>query len=62
MEIRVTDLEVRYTHQERLIEELSSVINVQRLALDALERRVRDLEARLSSVEEPHENAPPPHY
>jgi len=62
METRLIDLEVRYTHQERLIEELSSVVNEQRLAQSALERRVRDLEQRLASVEEPPENAPPPHY
>lgn len=58
----MTNLEVRYTHQERLIEQLSSVVNEQRLTLEAIERRVRDLEARLAAAEEPPENAPPPHY
>jgi SlyX protein len=59
---RLTDLEIRYTHVERLVEELSSVLYEERLARERLEARVKDLEQRLRSAEEPAPDEPPPHY
>lgn len=62
MEERLTDMEIRYTHQARLVEELNAVVNEQRILLQKLDGRVRDLEKRLMSIEDPHPNEPPPHY
>jgi SlyX protein len=62
MEQRLADLEIRYTHQERLIDDLSKVIYEQQRAIEKLEKRVRDLELRLRGQEEPPANEPPPHY
>jgi uncharacterized coiled-coil protein SlyX len=62
MSDRLTDLEIRYTHLERLVTELSNVLYEERLARDKLEARLKDLEQRLRSAEEPSLDEPPPHY
>ncbi|MFO0613840.1 MAG: SlyX family protein [Polyangiaceae bacterium] len=62
MEAKLTDLEVRYTHQQRLLDELSGVVYEQSRTIAKLEARVTDLERRLRGVEEPIGNEPPPHY
>ncbi len=59
---RLTDLEIRYTHLERLVTELSTAVYEERRERDKLEVRVKDLEGRLRSVEDPAPNEPPPHY
>lgn len=64
---RIVELEVRYTHQERLIAELSDVLYEQRRALDQAVRRVTALEQRLneaSSTPRPRDpkDEVPPHY
>jgi len=63
METRIVDLEVRYTHQERTVEELSRVVFDQQKRIDELEKRLVAIEKRAASGDEPmppHE--PPPHY
>jgi SlyX protein len=63
MEGRLVDLEVRYAHQDKLLEELSAVVYEQRRAIDALEKRVKALEDRAKGggdAAPPIE--PPPHY
>lgn len=53
---------MRYTHLERLVDELSAVVFEQRQKLEALERRTKELEGRLREQDEPEGNEPPPHY
>lgn len=62
MEAKITDLEVRYTHQQRLLDELSTVVYEQSRVIAKLESRVADLEKRIRGVEEPIGDEPPPHY
>jgi SlyX protein len=62
MDERLTDLEIRYTHLERLVQELSTAVYDERLQREKLEARVKDLEQRLGGVEDPAPNEPPPHY
>jgi uncharacterized coiled-coil protein SlyX len=62
MSERLTDLEVRYSYLERQLEELSGVLFEQRRAIEALERRTKELEARLQQAGEPVLDEPPPHY
>ena len=63
MEERVTDLENRYTHQERLVQELLDTVYRQQQELDRLQRDVEQLRLALSSlVERPEDEEPPPHY
>lgn len=57
---RLTDLEIRYTHQQNLLETLSDLIRDQQRTIDRLVRRVDDLELR-AAPEEPG-NERPPHY
>lgn len=67
MEERLTGLESRYTHQERVIEELLETVYRQQQTLDRLEREVAELREQLqivlpSLVERPEDEEPPPHY
>ena len=63
MEARLTELEIRYTHQEELLLQLSDVVADQQQQLAALRDEVKRLHERISSqggdgpVDEP-----PPHY
>ena len=66
-EARLIELEVRYTHQETLLRELSDVVYAQRQEIDALKQRLTTLEGRLGDVgdterpTDPSEEIPP-HY
>lgn len=62
MDERLTDLEIRYTHQSRLVDDLSRVVHEQRGLIDRLEARVKDLERRLFALEDPTPDEVPPHY
>ncbi|MBI5656186.1 MAG: SlyX family protein [Geobacter sp.] len=67
MEERLTDLEIRYTHQERTIQELSDALFRQELKLEQLQSEVRQLREQLmivspSMVRSPEDEEPPPHY
>jgi uncharacterized coiled-coil protein SlyX len=65
-ENRLTEVEVRYSYMERLLEDLSHVLRYQQRAIDALTTRLDRAEALLGEVLEdprlalPHEK--PPHY
>lgn len=61
MENRIVNLEVRYTHLERQVDELSQVVFEQRKVIDRMARELRALQARLGVDDEPA-NEPPPHY
>ncbi len=67
MEERLTDLESRYMHQERTIQELLETVYRQQQELDRLQREVEELREQLqialpSLVKRPEEEEPPPHY
>jgi SlyX protein len=67
MEERITDLEIRFMHQERTIHELSDALFRQQQAIERLEgelRQIRDQfgQVFLSPVRSAEEEEPPPHY
>jgi uncharacterized coiled-coil protein SlyX len=62
MEQRLVDLEVRYTHLEREVAELSQVVFEQRRAIDQLNKQMAESRRVLASLGEPVRNEPPPHY
>jgi uncharacterized coiled-coil protein SlyX len=66
MDQRLTELEIRYTHQASLLEELSCVLYEQQRVIQKLEARVTELERRAREEPEgglgPVPNEPPPHY
>jgi SlyX protein len=62
METRVVDLEIRYTHLERLVDELNRVVFQQSKEIDALRAELLRLRQRF---DEPGGEIPderPPHY
>ena len=62
MESRLTDLEIRYTHLERQVAELSEVVFAQQRAIDGLLRQLTATKADLAQLREPAANDEPPHY
>lgn len=67
VEARVVELEVRYTHQERALGEMSEVVYRQQQLVEKLERRLKVLEKRLGDIGEPPaardpKDEVPPHY
>lgn len=62
MSDRLTEIEIRYTHLERLIGELSGVVFEQQKAITGLEQRLRDVEGRSQEGAEPTALEKPPHY
>ena len=67
MDIRLTDLETRYMHQERAIQELNEAVFRQEQTIARLERMVTELREQLTMMQpsltrSPAEEEPPPHY
>ena len=61
-EARLIDLEVRYTHLERQLAELSEVVFVQQRTIDGLIQQLKATRAELVQVSAPVTNEKPPHY
>ncbi|MBR7070239.1 MAG: SlyX family protein [Oxalobacter sp.] len=60
---RLTDLEIRLTHQEDLIDELNKEIYRQQVKINDLEAILKELAVRLVDIESDRPlNEPPPHY
>jgi SlyX protein len=66
IESRLMEVESRLAHQERLAEELSSVMAEQARTIDILTRQARQLTERLEDIEadwkQPPAHERPPHY
>jgi len=62
MEERLIALEVRYTHLERQVDELSQEVFEQQKVIDRLIKEVTVLRKSLSGVKAGPGDEPPPHY
>jgi len=62
IERRVIELEIKLTHQDRLLEELNEVVIEQRATIDALERRMAMVDKALFELKDDPANERPPHY
>ncbi len=67
MEDRLNELEIRFTHQERTIEELNDIVSRQELLLERMERELLQLREQMkillpSLSRGEDEEEPPPHY
>lgn len=65
LEERITELEIRYTHQTDTIEQLSGVLLRQERALEVLRTELKEIRDRQLAAEGPGEkppHEPPPHY
>jgi SlyX protein len=62
---RVDELEIRYAHLERLVQDLSDVIWKQQRELDALKETTRQLREKVTvdpGLVDASRNERPPHY
>jgi SlyX protein len=67
MSDRITGLEIRFMHQERTIQELNDIVCRQELAIERLERDMRQLQEQLKQLvptltRTAEEEEAPPHY
>jgi uncharacterized coiled-coil protein SlyX len=60
MEQRLVDLEVRYTHIEQQLRELSDVVFEQQKQLERMTKEIGSLRSRLGDADDTQER--PPHY
>ncbi len=60
LEARVTDLEIRITHQNELLEQLNEVIYAQQKQIDVLAGKMAGLEKQATDPAPANEK--PPHY
>ena len=57
---RINELEIRFMHQQALLDELSDLIRVQAGEIEILKNMVRRLNETVQSQDDV--NVPPPHY
>ena len=66
MEERITDLEIRFMHQSRLLEELNELVYEQQQSLERLEKEVKQLREQMRDIMPSTVTSladePPPHY
>ncbi len=66
MEERIVELELRFTEQQRMLQELSDVVYAQGRALEVLQHELAAVRQKLAAVEPGLVDAtavePPPHY
>jgi len=61
LEERITELEIRYTHQTSVIDTLSELVRDQQSAIDALRASLEHMKQSMPGEEPPPHEAPP-HY
>ena len=65
-EDRITELEIKFAHQEATIADLNDVILSQQKTIDSLELRLLKMETELkglsSNIKDAADETPPPHY
>ena len=65
-ENRLTEVEVRYSYMERLVEDLSRVLHEQQRVIDVMSTRLERVEAMIvDAIDQPNQRLPhekPPHY
>ncbi|MEM7247299.1 MAG: SlyX family protein [Acidobacteriota bacterium] len=66
MDSRLVDLEIKLTHQERLVATLNDIVTKQQDVIDALTQRLERVEGQLldkgGDRADPASEPPPPHY
>jgi uncharacterized coiled-coil protein SlyX len=62
MDARLTDLEVRYSHLERQYADLSEIVFMHQKAIEALQRELASVRAKVRDIGDPTIDEKPPHY
>ena len=66
--LRLADLESRFAHTEKILQDLSDVTHQQWTQIDRLENKIKQLKERTAELEEKHSDTGklseerPPHY
>lgn len=61
-EERITELEIRYTHQQDLLQQLSDIIAQQGREIDGLRAALDTMKRQADAAGVTPPNEPPPHY
>lgn len=67
MESRLTDLEIRYAHQEETLEAFNETLLLQQRSIEALRAEMERMKQQMRGLNagemaSPSEETPPPHY
>ncbi len=66
LENRITELEIKNSHQEDTIEQLNNIIFEQQKAIDNINRHLEQIQNKLNTIQETNSKEesepPPPHY
>ncbi|MCO4753480.1 MAG: SlyX family protein [Bacteriovoracaceae bacterium] len=59
---QVVDLEIRYAHQEDLLEQLNKIVTTHEFTIDKLVKDIRELKLNSNGGQDDVPNEKPPHY
>jgi uncharacterized coiled-coil protein SlyX len=62
METRFTELEIRYSHLERQVADLSDVVFGQQKIIESLQRELANIRVKVGELGDPLVDEKPPHY
>lgn len=62
LEKRIIDLEIKFTHQEDLIDHLNKIVAAQQFTIDSLLKDIKDLKLESNSSSSDVSNEKPLHY
>ena len=62
METRFTELEIRYSHLERQVADLSDVVFGQQKIIESLQRELANIRVKVRELGDPLVDEKPPHY
>lgn len=62
LESRIIDLEIKFTHQEDLIDHLNKIVTAQQFTIDGLLKQVKEIKAESVNSNSDIPNEKPPHY
>jgi SlyX protein len=62
LETRLVDLEIKYSHQEELLEQLNKIVAKQSRVIEKLSRELNELKLSSINAQENIGSEKPPHY
>jgi len=62
VEDRFTELEIRYSHLERQVADLSDVVFAQQKIIESLQRELANMRVKVRELGDPLVDEKPPHY
>ena len=62
MEKRIINLEIKFTHQDDLINHLNKIVAGQQFTIDSLLKEIKELKLETTNSSSHFQNEKPPHY